>query len=97
MPAARPFRIISRILCVGPPPFSSFAAGFTDATSNWGFAGGVCACKFAQIKAIAVRATYRIVNLLALLCETALMVTSPESWEYCPIETIVVDHINKVL
>ena len=46
------------------PPVSSFAAGFTDATSNWGLAGGVCATQFVQIKAIAVQTTYRIVNPL---------------------------------
>src|SRR5712671_4604812 len=69
MPGGRPFRIISRIIGKRPP-VSSFAAGFTDATSNWGLAGGVCARRFAQIKASAVHTTYRIVNLLTLLGET---------------------------
>jgi len=43
--------------------------GFTEATSNWGLAGGVCAPKFVQIKAIAVHTTYRIVNLLTPLAK----------------------------
>jgi hypothetical protein len=64
MPGGRAFRMISRhIGGLRPPPFSSFA-GFTDATSNWGLAGGVCARKFVQIKAIAAHRTYRIVNSL---------------------------------
>jgi hypothetical protein len=54
-------RKISRNLAEGP-----FAIGFTDATSNCGLAGGVCAGKVVQIKAIAAHTTYRIVNLLAL-------------------------------
>jgi hypothetical protein len=51
---------------------SSFTVGFTEATSNCGLAGGVCARKVVQIKAIAAHTTYRIVNLLTLLCEAAL-------------------------
>jgi hypothetical protein len=66
MPGRQTLRIISRSLGLRP------AAGFTDATSNWGLAGGVCARKFAQIKAIAVHTTYRIVNLPTPLCEAAL-------------------------
>jgi hypothetical protein len=45
---------------------SSFAAGFTDATSNCGLTGGVCARKVVQIKTIAAHTTYRIVNLFTL-------------------------------
>jgi hypothetical protein len=61
MPGGRVFRIISRILGGIAPPLSSFAAGFTDATSNWGLAGGAWAHKFVQIKSIAVHTKYRIV------------------------------------
>jgi hypothetical protein len=68
MPGGRTSRSISH----KRPPVWSSAAGFTDATSNWGLAGGVCARKFAQIKAIAVHTTYRIVNLPTPLCEAAL-------------------------
>jgi hypothetical protein len=72
MPGDSPFRIVARIIGMPPMPFSSTAAGFTDATSNWGLAGRVCARKLVQIKAIAVQATYRIVNFLTSLCEFAL-------------------------
>jgi hypothetical protein len=72
LPGDRMFRIISRIIGKRPRPLSSLAAGFTDATSNWSLAGGVCAGKFVQMKAIAVHTTYRIVNLLTPFCEVAL-------------------------
>jgi hypothetical protein len=42
------------------------AAGFTEATSNCGLAGGVCAGEVVQIKAIAAYTIYRIVNPLTL-------------------------------
>jgi len=58
MPGRRVLRIISRSLATRSPVWS-FATGFTDAISNWGLAGGVCARKFVQIKAIAVHTTYR--------------------------------------
>jgi hypothetical protein len=64
MPGGQVFRSISRNLGMRPP-VSSFGAGFTDATSNWGLAGGVCAGKLVQIKAIAVHTTYRIVHPLS--------------------------------
>jgi hypothetical protein len=40
-PGGRPVRVISRNVVKRPALFSSFAADFTDATSNWGLAGRV--------------------------------------------------------
>jgi hypothetical protein len=63
MPGGRELRINSRIF--EKPAVSPFAAGFTDATSNWGLAGAICAHKFVQIRANTVHMTYLIVNPFA--------------------------------
>jgi hypothetical protein len=49
---------IIRLTIVGGPPAWSFAAGFTDATSNCGPAAGVCATKPAPIKPTAAHTTH---------------------------------------
>jgi hypothetical protein len=68
-PGWRLFRIISRLIVKLPPPGESFGTGFTDATSNCSLAGGACARKFAQIKAVAVKTTYRIFSSFTALMQ----------------------------
>jgi hypothetical protein len=51
--------------------FQLFTAGFTVATSNCGFTGGVCPQEVIQLKTIAEHTTYRIDDPLTLICETA--------------------------